>query len=389
MEITERKVGREKRKLRRNYSNYIDSSINEIYNLIQEIEVLEDIKDLEDSRQFKSNIIDNMNFALDHLENLKNYTEAITTIHGNQIAIDNLESLENILAYMQISIKTLRDVISLNNIQTLHEIMKHLEIIYGKIATVYDSTLIVFKGDNSNKSNIQKESSLEVELKNKENEINQLKKDLKKSSSDNNDKEELEEIIGQLELSYSNIGEEIKLLKSNEKKVEETIDFIEKLPSEHLGTLKEKLERRITFFNWIGTISLIIASMAFVGYFYCLVTNIHAPTNAVAYFNNVFFIIFPTIVAFTSFRQSNLKSAELEKIDEKLLNSNYLVASLKAIQKISGENDTNEKILSSITKLIDNILKTKEENQEDKKEEKSLTAGELSIILKNLTAIAK
>lgn len=248
----------------------------------------------------------------------------------------------------------------------------------------------------NSKSNIQKESSLEIQLADKEKEINKLKEELKENNTNNTDKKllkERESKLRKLEESSNNLQKEIETLKANEKKAEETIAFIDKLPNEHLTELKNKLETRIETFNLIGTIALYTTVVSFIisfAYFIIhLVNNIPVNNNAIVYLTNVFFVVFPTILAFASFRQSNLKSKELEKVDEKLFNSKYLVASLNAIQRISRESGGEEQILTSINKLIDSILKTKEERLEDEKEERSLTASELSSILKNVTALTK
>lgn len=246
----------------------------------------------------------------------------------------------------------------------------------------------LINNDFLNKSNIEKESSLKTKLDNKEKELNDLKEKLEKQNFPIEEKEELEEIIKQRELSLFNMENELKVLQSNEKQVEDTIEFIEKLPTEHLSALKTNLADRIKFFNCIGKYSLIITALTFLGYLVALILNLPAPTTGVSYFNNVFFIVFPTIVAFTAFRQSNLKSKELEKINEKLLNSNYLVASLKAIQKISTESDTNKEVLVSINKLVDSILNVSNESQMDDKDI-NLTSSQLSTILKNMSSMAK
>jgi len=127
--------------------------------------------------------------------------------------------------------------------------------------------------------------------------------------------------------------------------------------------------------------------LTFFGYLSALIIDLPFPRTSVAYFTNIFFIVFPTLVAFSAFRQSNLKSKELERIDEKLLNSNYLVASLKAIQKISPENNTNEEVLKSINKLIDSILKS--QSSEEEKEEETINQSQLSNILKALSVANK
>lgn len=242
---------------------------------------------------------------------------------------------------------------------------------------------------HKNESNMQKESSLEEELHDTKTEINKLNKELEQLYSKNQKTEELEKIIKQYEKDQFNIEKEIEFLKIDEKRILETIGFVETIPEQQINAFKTKVGKRIDFFDRIGTISLTITSATFIGSIYYLIGNQHTPTNLVMYLNNVFFVIFPAIIAFASFRQSNIKSIELEKKDEQLLNSNYLVGSLKAIHKVSAENERDKNLLTTINKIIDSILKTKDEKKENEKEEKFFTASELSTILKNVTSIAK
>lgn len=228
-----------------------------------------------------------------------------------------------------------------------------------------------------------------MELSNKEKEIEKLVRKLEDNNNIDKEKhEEIEQKLKETKEELKETKEEIKLFESNETTIKETINFIETLPEEHLKELKKNLEYRITVFNCIGIFSLWITLIMFFGHLVALAYGIlDKPTEAVGYLHNVFFIIFPTIVSFASYRQSNLKSKELEQVDEKLLNSNYLIASLQAIQKISQPNEANNNVLTSINKLVDSILKTKDTLPEE--EGKALSASELSTILKNLTTIAK
>lgn len=251
----------------------------------------------------------------------------------------------------------------------------------------------------SNKSNIQKESSLELERKNNLEEIEKLKKELMKERENAEKNSQNEKLLEEsknkiltietetklLQEKNSQYDKKIEKLKSDERKVEKTINFIEKIPHDHLKELKSTLEHRIQVFNRIGFFSLIVSGFTFFGYFVSLILSLPAPTTPVSYFNNVFFIVFPTIVAFTAYRQSNLKSEELEKVNEKLLNSNYLIASLQAIQKISKESDRDDNVLLSINKLIDSILYKKDE----KKVSDDLDINEVKTTLRDAALIIK
>lgn len=246
----------------------------------------------------------------------------------------------------------------------------------------------------SNMSNIQKESFLELERKNNLEKIEKLnkklieereenKKNKKLSEESNNRISTMEAEIKLIREINSQNDEVIKKFKSDEKNVKDTIEFIDKLPNKYLSELKSTLEYRIKVFNRIGFYSLLVSGLTFLGYFVSLLFSLPVPTTAVSYFNNIFFIVFPTIVAFTSYRQGNLKSEELEKINEKLLNSNYLVASLQAIQRISKESDRD--ILVSINKLIDSILYKKDE----KKVSDDLDINEVKTTLRDAALIIK
>lgn len=206
----------------------------------------------------------------------------------------------------------------------------------------------------SNMSNIQKESSLEIELSNTKNEITKLKKELEKSNKNEEEVKITNEKLKESEIKYENLYKDMETLKSDEKKIKETIEFIDKLPNEHLSKLKITIEHRIKVFNRIGFYSLLVSGFAFLGYFVSLILSLPVPTTAISYFNNVFFIVFPTIVA-----------------------------SLQVIQKISEESDRD--ILVSINKLIDSILYKKDE----KKVSDDLDINEVKTTLRDAALIIK
>lgn len=235
------------------------------------------------------------------------------------------------------------------------------------------------------KSNIEKESSIEVEREKNKKEIKRLKKQIEDTRNITQEQlDEAQKTIKDFEDKNKELDTKLKKIQSSEEKIQKSIEFIDKFPSEHLQDLKTSLSERIDFFNKIGHRALIITFFTFFGYLGALIVELPIPKTSVAYFTNIFFIVFPTLVAFAALRQSNLKSKELEKIDEKLLNSKYLVGSLEAIQRISENNE--EDILKSINKIIDSILKT---SKEEEKEEKTWTTSELSTILKNVSSITK
>ena len=216
-------------------------------------------------------------------------------------------------------------------------------------------------------SNIDKEENLEKELrrikqreKDLENQLNFAKQDNKITQLE---LEKLQEEIKKAQDEKIKQEADIKALKIKEKKIDEAIEFISQTPKKHLDELKEKLNKRVSLFNALGTISLAVTALSFVGYFIALVLEMPRPVTIAQYLNNVFFIIFPAIIAFASYRQSNLKSKELEEIDTKLLNSEYLEGSLKVIQKLS--TNENEQILETIDKLVNHTLNVKVSNEKE------------------------
>jgi hypothetical protein len=338
----------------------IEHIINEVYNKLIKINNLKD----------KENIFN-------IIRKIREQISLVNSIEHINIGIDIYRIYKELIANLDMLDLTL----SLEEYTNTD--FNHIELRYIKndIRKARDILLNSDNTTNKQKSNIEKESSLEVELASNKDEIKILEERLKNSSQN---KQQLEEEKKGLEKVNEKLEKKLKKLQSNEEKVEETIGFIDKLPTEHLGNLKNNLVKRIKFFNIIGTTSLVFTLITFLGYLGALILNLPAPTTGVSYFTNVFFIVFPTIVAFTAFRQSNLKSKELEKIDEKLLNSNYLVASLKAIQKISSEGDTNKEVLMSINKIVDSILKVSNDDKEI-----GLSPSQLSTILKNVSSVTK
>jgi hypothetical protein len=109
-------------------------------------------------------------------------------------------------------------------------------------------------------------------------------------------------------------------------------------------------------------------------------------SNMPEYLMRVFIVVFPTVVAFAMIRQSNLKSKELSQIEQKELNSQYIVGSIKAINSIAKHDVRDEKMVDAIEKVLDSAIDSPTSSSEDSAD---ISAKELKDAIKDISIVAK
>lgn len=142
-------------------------------------------------------------------------------------------------------------------------------------------------------------------------------------------------------------------IEIEEKKIEQTIDKLNKSTQLLENSKKRFEENRDSYYNYAMTsFKIIIISFIFIMLNLFLGINYLKEINLSFYLIVVFSILFPTILCFLFIRQSNINSKEIKRLDEKFILINEVNKSLQA----SIGKDINIKIEKIIDELTKNIL---------------------------------
>ena len=226
------------------------------------------------------------------------------------------------------------------------------------------------KNTKNYKSNIEKETELALELEKANNKLDELE-----SAS----KEEKTKAYEEIEL----LKLEIRRNEKAEERKAEALEYITYTPSIHLENIKLTINDRIKYFNFTGIVAIILSGFMFIiGLFLLLSNKIDLPSNTFEYLIYVFTVLFPMVVAFMAYRQSNIKYKDLEAINERILNAANLEGSLQAINSLSPSDKADENMLKIIEKFAERSMGlTLKQNDKDEDKEEIAT---LTKIVENL-----
>lgn len=177
----------------------------------------------------------------------------------------------------------------------------------------------------------EKENVLRTEIKKKK----EIKRDLKFAIQYSKDETKINNAIQQLNI------------KSNE------LNISKKYYEEQRDNFNKYAERA---FNIAGAMFGLYVVLCYVSYLFEPSNLNIKETNIIFYLLLTFPIIFPTIIGFLFIRQSNVKSLELNKLNDKYILIHDINQSLSALLIINKGTDISVKTEKVIYKLIDNIL---------------------------------
>ncbi|MFX4235387.1 hypothetical protein ACOL3F_05525 [Aliarcobacter butzleri] len=177
----------------------------------------------------------------------------------------------------------------------------------------------------------EKENVLRTEIKKKE----EIEKDLEFAIQYSKDETKINNAIQQLNI------------KSNE------LNISKQYYEEQRDNFNKYAERA---FNLAGAMFGLYVVLCYVSYLFEPSNLNIKETNIIFYLLLTFPIIFPTIIGFLFIRQSNVKSLELNKLNDKYILIHDINQSLSALLIINKGTDISVKTEKVIYKLIDNIL---------------------------------
>jgi uncharacterized protein YjbI with pentapeptide repeats len=180
------------------------------------------------------------------------------------------------------------------------------------------------------------------------------------------------------------IEEQTKKKENESAIIEKVINSLNKAPR-NIANKKDEIQKRIKFFNRIGLISFFISLVFAVCYIINLFDFIHSSYNIsfTRYMAMIFPIIFPIVVAFMSYRQSNIKEKELKGIDEHYIYIHNIDSSLQALNHLNSGEEFINKAQSVVDRLIDKTL-SKVVKESDTEKEFDLTPDTVEKIVKTL-----
>jgi len=142
--------------------------------------------------------------------------------------------------------------------------------------------------------------------------------------------------------------QKLDAIEDSKNKKDEILGFISYMPAELLGDIKTMLDNRIKFFNRIGIAGMIVSVSVFFVYLVCLFCELPLPDNVAKYAMYVFFVVFPMLIAFMSYRQSNIKNKELETINDTIIKNQNIYGAINAIHMLSPSDKADENMLQMI-----------------------------------------
>ncbi|MFA7569996.1 MAG: hypothetical protein WCY75_01965 [Sulfurimonadaceae bacterium] len=154
-----------------------------------------------------------------------------------------------------------------------------------------------------------------------------------------------------------------KQYSKNEQKINNAIYQLN-AKSDELTISKKYYEEQRDFFNKYAERAFNIAGVMFGLYVvFCYVAYLFEPSNLnikdaniIFYLLLIFPIVFPTVMGFLFIRQSNVKSSELNKLNDKYILIHDINQSLSALLIMNKGTNISEKTEKVIYKLIDYIL---------------------------------
>lgn len=201
--------------------------------------------------------------------------------------------------------------------------------------------------------------SLEQLLQTKKDELNKIKEKSTLNDTEKIKRKQLESEFNNLSKQFASIQNELSEVKQkkeiSKQEIEKAIGYFKK-SMRYIKDLVTEYDERIRFFNLAGSYSLLISAIGFILYMYKL--EAHYINSTLAYFSNVFLIVFPIIIAMVFFSLSSKKLKEKHVLNNKVIFIDNMEGILLAINELSSEDEQKDKTTEIINKISNNLLAT-------------------------------
>jgi uncharacterized protein YjbI with pentapeptide repeats len=233
----------------------------------------------------------------------------------------------------------------------------------------FDSKFKIFRNKRThlNKDKI----NAEILLRQSNKKLAELQKHLKDTAknSEENIKLEKEKLV--LENENKNLIEKIEYFESEKQKetedIEKIVKFLGAIPSE-ISDEQEYLKKKRFWFVLFATFSLIsgfsIATIFIINTLTHNKLNLPVITNAGQYLAYALSVVFPIAVSFLFYRQANIKSREIEVINEKSILIQQVENALNSYNVLLSGDELKDKTICSIDLVLNkifNMIKKKKE----------------------------
>jgi len=197
-----------------------------------------------------------------------------------------------------------------------------------------------------------------------------------------------------LEKEATKLKEKIAFLEEEKQKetdnIEKIITFLAAMPKE-ISNEQKYLEKRRQRFTLLGGLSF---SLGIISIFILIInfslTKLPAINGASSYLAYIFPVVFPMVISFLFYRQSNMKSKEIEKINEKSILVQQVENALNSYNVLLSGDELKEKTISSIDRVINKIFDNNgKEEKSEKVEESKLTISDVQKLFKMGNDITK
>lgn len=234
-------------------------------------------------------------------------------------------------------------------------------------------------------------SKAEFLLKEKEKEIKELENKFKTDALESEKQKEEKQLLKD---EAQKLKEKITLLEEEKQKetnnIEKIIKFLAAMPKE-ISDEQGYLEKRRQRFTLLGGLSFSLGVISiFILIINILLTTLPAINGASSYLAYVFPVVFPMVISFLFYRQANMKSKEIEKINEKSILVQQVENALNSYNVLLSGDELKDKTISSIDRVINKIFDNNhKEEKNEKTEENKLTISDVQKLFKMGTDITK
>ena len=230
-----------------------------------------------------------------------------------------------------------------------------------------------------------------VDRPNLEQKLFETEKKLKDISSQS-EKEKIE-----LEKKHKELATQLERLHLEKQKetnsIKEIITFLAAMPkeiSEEQVYLKTRRKRFTLFGGLFLSLGVLTAVVLMVNILFANKLGLPIITNTPQYFAYALAIGFPMAMAFLFYRQANVKSKEIEKINEKSILVQQVENALNSYNVLLSGDELKDKTISSIDRVINKIFDNNHKEEKSKKiEESKLTISDVQKLFKMGSDITK
>ncbi len=250
-----------------------------------------------------------------------------------------------------------------------------------------NSKLLRNKRTHLNKDKI----NFEILLKRANKELNELQKLLDTSTSaSQEEKDNLKKMVLEQRKQIVSFKSKLESIEAEKQKetdnIEKIVQFLGAIPYE-ISDEQEYLKKKRFWFVLFATLSLVSGFIIAIIFIINTLThnklNLPAITNAGQYLAYALSVVFPMAVSFLFYRQANIKSREIEVINEKSILIQQVENALNSYNVLLSGDELKDKTICSIDLVLNKIFNT------DQKEEKIMESGESKISISDVQKITK